>query len=318
MRFRYSIPILAAALLLGACDHPTNSGYQGFAEGEYVLVASPYAGGLQQLSVTRGETIAAGAPLFALEQGNEAAARREAEDRLRAAQARLDNLRGAQRPAQLDALEAQAREAEAARALSATQLERERALFAQKFIAQARLDEALTGLRRSEAQLAQIKAEIRLARSSIGRNAEVAAARADVDAARAVLAQAEWRLGQRSVPAPVAGLVHDTFYVAGEWVPAGTPVVSILPPANIKLRFFVPEMVVGALRIGQRVSIHCDGCGTPINAAVSYVSIEPEYTPPIIYSRESRAKLVFLVEARPAFEDAVRLKPGQPVDVILQ
>ena len=317
MRMPRLIVTLVLAFCLGGCGPTPDAPYQGYAEGEYVLVASPYAGALQQLAVTRGQEITAGADLFVLEQGNEIAARREAEERLRSAQARLDDLRAAQRPAQIDALDAQLRDAEEARALSASQLERNRKLFEQEFISQAVLDEGITRLRRDEAHLAQIKAQIRLAQASVGRSGEVAAAKAEVEAARAVLEQADWRLGQKSVPAPAAGLVQDTFYVPGEWVPAGKPVVSILPPANIKLRFYVPESVVGALRIGQHLSVNCDGCARPVAATVRYISTEPEYTPPVIYSRESRAKLVFLVEARPSIEDAVQLKPGQPVDVRL-
>jgi len=317
MRMPRLMLTLGLASCLGGCGPTPDAPYQGYAEGEYVLVASPYAGALQQLAVTRGQQITSGADLFVLEQGNEIAARREAEERLRSAQARLDNLRAAQRPAQLDALQAQLRDAEEARALSASQLKRNRTLFEQEFISQAVLDEGITRLRRDEAHLAQVNAQIRLAQASVGRSGEVAAAKAEVEAARAVLEQADWRLGQKSVPAPATGLVQNTFYVPGEWVPAGKPVVSILPPANIKLRFYVPETAVGALRIGQSLSVSCDGCASPVAATLRYISTEPEYTPPVIYSRESRAKLVFLVEARPSIEDAIRLKPGQPVDVML-
>jgi HlyD family secretion protein len=138
-----------------------------------------------------------------------------------------------------------------------------------------------------------------------------------VDAARAQLAQNQWRLDQKAQAAPEAALVQDTFFSQGEWVPAGNPIVSLLPPRNIKLRFFVPEQRVGSLKLGQPVTVACDGCGAPIPAAISFVSPAPEYTPPVIYSKESRAKLVFLVEAKPKPEEAVRLHPGQPVDVAL-
>ena len=112
-------------------------------------------------------------------------------------------------------------------------------------------------------------------------------------------------------------LVHDTLYSEGEWVAAGNPVVSLLPPGNLKMRFFVPETVVGALKMGQEVRAACDGCGAAIAAKISYISRQAEFTPPVIFSREQRAKLVFLVEARPAPADAARLKPGQPLDVTL-
>jgi HlyD family secretion protein len=115
----------------------------------------------------------------------------------------------------------------------------------------------------------------------------------------------------------VAGVVTDTLFVKGEWVPAGSPVVAILPPANVKVRFFVPEPKLGAVKVGQKVSVACDACGNPLEATVSFVAPQAEFTPPVIYSKDSRAKLVFLVEARPDPADAARLHPGQPVDVTL-
>jgi HlyD family secretion protein len=120
------------------------------------------------------------------------------------------------------------------------------------------------------------------------------------------------------VQSPVAGLVQDTYYVLGEWVNANAPVVSLLPPQNIKVRFFVEERRVGAVKVGQAVTITCDGCPAPVTATVSYISPQAEFTPPVIYSQEQRAKLVFLLEARPAAEDAVRLHPGQPVEIKFQ
>ena len=156
---------------------------------------------------------------------------------------------------------------------------------------------------------------------AIGRDREIAAAQADVESARAVLSQSDWRLAQRAIGvpagAPAKTLVHDTFYAEGEWVAAGNPVVSLLPPGNLKLRFFVPETALGGLKIGQAVRAVCDGCSAPIMAKISYISRQAEFTPPVIYSRDQRAKLVFLVEARPEPGDAAKLKPGQPLDVFL-
>jgi len=126
---------------------------------------------------------------------------------------------------------------------------------------------------------------------------------------------AEWRLAQKSVVAPAAGTVQDTFFVEGEWVPAGRPVASILPPGNVKARFYVPEAALATLKLGQAVQISCDGCAAPLRATLSYVSTQAEYAPPNLYSKESRAKLVFLAEARP--DGASTLRPGQPVDVKL-
>jgi HlyD family secretion protein len=303
-------------LTLTGCEEEPSSSLHGYAEGEYVQVASPYAGQLETLDVARGDQVQAGTELFRLEQGNERAARDEAQERLRESEARLENLRKSQRPAEIDALRAEAARIEAARALSKIQLKREQQLFDRGVTPQSRLDEAQTNLKSDEAQLAQVQAQIKLASESVGRDQEVAGAEADVDAIRAELEQAQWRLDQKTQNAPVTGLVHDTFYVQGEWVPAGKPIVSLLPPANIKLRFFVPETMVGQVHIGRSLNVRCDGCGAFIPAQVSYVSTQPEYTPPVIYSRELRAKLVFMVEARPVPAQAIRLKPGQPVDII--
>ena len=312
---RLSIIVVVALAFTGCQEEPV-AALHGYAEGEYVLVASPYAGQLENLNVARGDQIQAGIELFRLEQGNEAAARNEAEERLRESQARLENLRKAQRPAAIDALRAEAAQIDAARTLSMIQLKREQQLFDKGVTSQSRLDEAQTNLQRDEARRAQVQAQIKLALQSVGRAQEVIAAEAEVDAARAVLEQAQWRLDQKTLRAPVTGLVHDTFYVQGEWVPAGKPVVSLLPPGNIKLRFFVPETDVGHIHIGAALTVRCDGCGASIPAQVSYVSTQPEYTPPVIYSRELRSKLVFMVEAKPAPAQATRLKPGQPVDVM--
>lgn len=118
--------------------------------------------------------------------------------------------------------------------------------------------------------------------------------------------------------APRAGLVYDTLYREGEWIAAGSPVVRLLPPQNIKVRFFVPEAVVGGLAPGRAVSLHCDGCAADVPAAISFISSESEYTPPVIYSNETRVKLVYMIEARPSPGDAPKLHPGQPLEVRLQ
>lgn len=306
--------LLASCLALVSCQQSAPQGFQGYAEGEFVRVASSFAGRLERLHVRRGDEVKAGAPLFALESENEAAGRREAEQRLRAAEAQLANLQKGRRPTELAAIEAQLDQAQAALKLSQSQLRRSEQLVAQNFISKEKLDEARTAYERDRAHVEQLKADLATARLS-ARQDEIRAARASVEAAQAALAQAEWRLEQKSVRAPVGGLVADTLFVKGEWVPAGAPVATLLPPENIKVRFFVPEPQLGALRLGQSVVVACDGCPAAIPARITFVSPRAEFTPPVIYSRENRAKLVFLIEARPAPEDAPKLHPGQPLDV---
>jgi HlyD family secretion protein len=312
-----SFLVLASCALLASCSERGAAPFQGYAEGEFVLVAAPFGGRLEKRYVNRGEEVEAGKPLFALEQENEKAARQEAEEHVRNAEAKLANIAAGRRKPEIDAVTAQEAQAAAARELSERQLKQQKALFEKGFLSQSGMDAARGNYDRDIARVAEMEAQIRLARMAIGRDKEIAAAQADVEAARAVLAQSEWRLQQRAIASTARALVHDTYYSEGEWVNAGSPVVSLLPPGNLKMRFFVPETAVGALRMGQDVRAVCDGCGAPIPAKISYISRQAEFTPPVLYSREQRAKLVFLIEARPAPADAAKLKPGQPLDVSL-
>ncbi len=306
----------AAALLLAACAGGGDAPITGYIEGEYLRIAAPFAGTLQQLAVKRGAQVVLGAPLFALERENETAARREAAERLAGAEARLANLQTGKRPPEVEAVAEQLQQARAARDLSAANFKRQQELFASKFVSAAVVDDARAQLKRDEAHVAELTAAVQTTKLP-ARVDEIRAAEADARAAREVLAQSDWRLAQRAVAAPAAALVHDTYYTVGDFVPAGSPVVSLLPPGNVKARFYVAEPVLARMRAGVEVRLACDGCGAPIPATVDYVSNRAEFTPPVLYSKENRAKLVFLVEARPAAVDAAKLKPGQPVDVAL-
>ena len=308
---------IVVLVMLAACTQEKAAFYQGYAEAEQVRVAAPFAGTLQALSVKRGTQVKTGDALFALEQENEAAARREAEERLKNAQAQLANLQKGRRAPELDTIRAQLAQAETGLKLSAAQLKRREQLVAQNFVSRESLDEVRSAYERDREHVSELKAQLETAKLA-ARPDEIMAAQYNVEAAKAALAQAEWKLGQKTVKAPVTGLVQDTYYVTGEWVNANQPVVSLLPPQNIKLRFFVEERHLGAVKTGQPVSVTCDGCGAPITAQVSFISSQAEFTPPVIYSREERAKLVFLIEARMAPEDAVKLHPGQPVEVRLE
>jgi len=308
--------ILFLGINLSGCEKPANDSWQGYIEGEFVLLASPYAGQVQKLYVHRGDTVELGKPVFALEQESERAARTEAEQRLRTSQAKLENLQATvRRKAEIEALRAEIRQARAARELAMSQYAQQEKLFRNGFITQARLDEARAARDRDVARVVETEAQLRTALQPLGREAELRAAEGDIAAAQAALAQAAWKLEQKSVAAPVSGLVQDTFFVEGEWVPAGRPVVSLLPPGNVKARFYVPEASLSGIAIGRQLQVGCDGCPAPIPGKVSFVSSQAEYTPPVLYSKESRSKLMFLVEAR---LEGSGLRPGQPVDVRLK
>ncbi len=298
------------------CRHETPSLFQGYAEGEYVYVASPIAGRLEELAVSRGQQVKAGAVLFTLERDFEQAALREAEQELARAESRLADLVKGQRPSEIRAIEARLNQARSSFALAEKEWRRRQNLFRQKTISAEERDQAQTVFERERQAVAEISAELATARLG-ARSDQVQAARAEAAGAEERLAQSRWTFDQKQRQAPRAGLVFDTLFRPGEQVAAGRPVVILLPPENIKIRFFVPEPVVGTLAVGQPVTVSFDGAAAPITAAISFISPQAEYTPPVIFSRETRSKLVFMIEARPDVRDAPLLHPGQPVDVRL-
>ncbi len=302
---------LAAGLL--GCPAADALMLQGYVEGEYVRIAPAVEGRLRTLAVARGDRVAMGALLFTLEETRLAAMRAESAASLARAEAELADLRRARRPEEITAIEAERNEAAAALRLSTTQLARQEHLVAEGDSPRERLDESQAAQQRDAARLAAVEAQLALARQA-GSDEQIRAAAAAVEAAAAALAQAEWQLAQMAAVAPEAGLVTNTFHEPGEWVVAGAPVVELLPPQKVKLRFFVPETELAAIRLGAAVGVTCDGC-PELTAEITYVAPEAEFTPPVIYSQETRAKLVFLVEAHPREDAPAPLHPGQPVTV---
>lgn len=310
-----SVGFLIAAFFAG-CQSAEEERYQGYVEGEPVMVAAQQNGQLTSLTVQRGDEVKAGTPLFSQDQATEAAGVSQAQAQLAQAQAQLSNLASGKRPPEIAVIEAQLKDAEARLELSAEQLGRQEALVAKGFVSAESLDRARTQLARDQAGVAQMKAQLASARLP-GRKDERASAQAQVLASQAALEQSTIRLEQKSQLSPVSGRVQDIYFRSGEWAAPGQPVVSILPPENIKVRFFVPETSLGALRTGQAVAIQCDGCPAAVSATIRFISATAEYTPPVLYSEKNRHRLVYLVEAWPQPKDAAQLHPGQPVSVSL-
>ncbi len=306
--------LAALALLAASCTKPADPWWSGYVEGDYVAVAAPIGGALATLAVRRGQVVARGTPLFALDSAAERAAREEASARAQSALAQAANTDKGRRREEIAVTEAQLAQARAQAALAASEFARVQQLVAQGFLSPSRLDDARTAAEQSRARGEELTAALRVARLP-ARSDERLAADALAEAARAALSQQQWREQQKQQTAPADAVVADTYFRVGEWVNAGVPVVSLLPPGAVRARFFVPEAELGALKVGQAVELRCDGCGAPIAARVDFIATRAEYTPPVIYSNAQRARLVFMVEARPDAKDAERLKPGQPVDV---
>jgi len=261
-------------LLLAGCEKSHEGTWLGYAAGDNAFVAAPTAGWVTQLYVERGAWVKKGETLFILDDTSQAAARDAAVAAIAEAQGQMG-----QAEANLD--------------LAKKQLERQQGLLRSDATSRQAYDEAKSAYDGAMAQVAQIVA--------------------NENAARATLANAAYQLSQRSIVALTHGRVQDIYFRPGEYVPAMTPVVSVLPPENVYVRFFVPEDQFSRIRLGQKVKVHCDGCPGNIVATVSFIASQEEFTPPVIFSNQSRQQLVFKVEARAP--GGLKLNPGQPVDV---
>lgn len=305
---------VATLLLLAGCAQKSTPGFQGYIEGKFVYVSSPESGRLDHLLVTRGETIAVSQPLFALDADPEAAAMRQAQQVLKSSQAKLADLEAGKRPEEVDVTRAQLEQAQAQQKQAQSILTSDEAQYRSGGIPQTDLISAQATSDVSAARVQELKADLAVD-ALPAREQQIRAQNQQVAADRATLAEAAWRLQQKQIASPRQGLVFDTIYREGEWVAAGNPIVELLPPENVEVRFFVPEPVVGQLRMGQDVVVHCDGCSAPVAAKVTFISTQSEYTPPVIYSNENRSKLVFMIIAKPDPGDAAKLHPGQPIEV---
>jgi len=305
---------LAVMGSFSGCDKQASDTFQGYIEGEYVYVASPLAGQLEELSVQRGAQVKQGDPLFGLECGSELAAQAAATKRLEEGKSKLEDTRKGMRETEIAGLEAQLNQSRAALVLSEKEFVRQTDLVRSGASSPQDLDRARSARDQDRQRVSHQEADLKTAQLG-SRSDQVAAAEANMRALEASLAKANWDLSQKRQSAPQAAFVFDTLYRTGEWVQAGRPVVVLLPPHNIKVRTFVPEARVGSIHAGDRVQVVVDGVKGEFVGAVSYISPKAEYTPPVIYSQESRNKLVFMIEA--TFEPAVaaQLHPGQPVDV---
>ena len=306
-----AIPLVAS--LFGACAPPPLA--VGYVEGEYVLIAPVETAQIVSLGVARGDRVEPGQMLVELEQRDADIAVARAQATLAQAESRLGDLRLGRRPEEIDVIAATLHSARAQAEEAGRVVERQEDLVAKGIAPQSVLDDARTARDMALAAVEQAEANLAVAKLP-ARDDQIAAAEASVAEAAAALESAEWRLGKRMLSAPSDGVVADIIRNPGELAGPQAPVLSVLPDGAVKLRLYVPETSLGSIEAGTSLSFRCDGCDDGMTATVTYVADEPEFTPPVIYSLESRQKLVWLVEARPD-ASAARLKPGQIVDAEL-
>ena len=295
--------ILGAVILIAAQGRPARL-LSGYVEGEPLYLASPIAGQLTEVDVARGQRVAAGAPLFVVDTRTLAAQQQQATGQV--TEARSAATAAGQTQSQLEAQVAAAK-ANAGEADREAQRMQRLLRLGDGAVSQQEADKARTAAETAHAQLQAAQ------RQADAAAAQTASAAGRLGQAEGVSADAAARLGQAAPRAPTAARVEDVFFQTGEWAAANQPVVSLLPDERVRLRFFVPEREVARYRIGRQVRFACDGCAPGLTATINYVAPRAEFTPPVIYSLQSRDRLVFLVEALPA--NPRNLTPGQPVDV---
>lgn len=306
--------LIGATLFISGCDEYRTNEFPGYMEADLVLVGSEQGGRVETLSVTEGDSVEKAAPIFTLESTEQEAEVAAARARVTEAEARLADARQQmQRPSEIEVLEASLAQAKAMLVQSHLNLDRTQTLFDKNWVSKAQLDEATAQHDRNEAAVAEAERRIKAAKLP-NRSDLIDAAAASVEAARHSLEQAEKARAKRKVFAPVSGTIEEVYFRPGEVVNAGQAVVAMLPPGNLKVRFFVQEPVRAGLHVDQVVNVTCDGCTGGLTAKISFIAREAEFTPPVIFSREQREKLVFLIEARPS-EATARLTAGQPVTV---
>lgn len=312
MSFLCALPL--AGMLFSACAAPPPLAV-GYVEGDFVLVAPVEMARIETLATRQGDRVTAGQPLAALQADDARHAVAEARAALAQAEAQLADLRQGRRPEEIAVLEATLRSAAAQAAEARRVLDRTRDLSRRGIAAAADLERTETALEQADAAVGQAEANLAVARLP-ARDETIRAAEGQVERAGAALEQAEWRLGQRAIVAPADGRITEVIRHPGEMAGPTAPILSLLPDGGTRLKLYVAEPQFSSVGIGTRLSVRCDGCPDGLTARVSYASPEPEFTPPVIYSLETRQKLVHLVEARPE-GDAAALKPGQIVDVSL-
>ncbi|MCA8902317.1 MAG: HlyD family efflux transporter periplasmic adaptor subunit [Hyphomonas sp.] len=305
--------LILGALLLAACSQQDGpKPHIGYVEADWVYVAAPQGGWIVGQPVREGDKVQTGDLLFRLDETAQEAALAEAEARIRQSEAEVRNLSTGARTAEIRALEARLREAQARLTQAIAERDRLTPLIEDGIVASSRADTIEAEVDAANASVDALKQDIAVARLA-ARPAVQDAAAAATESAKAASESATYLLQQRSIVAGIDGSVEDIFLRPGEYAVPGAPVLALLPQDGLIVRFFVPQAELPSIRLGTPVRIVADGLGAPFEAPVSYISPQAEYTPPVIYSRDARQKLVFAVEARVSASSG--LHPGLPVEV---
>jgi len=302
--------IVVISAVLPGFGEPLVIEYNGYAEGDYVYVAPAAVGRITVIQAQEGQNVVAGETLFQSDDSHQAATLHTAQAQVAVALANLENLATGGREEEIDVILASLDQARADQHLARTTLERSQRLLVGGSVSQARVDADSASLQSADARVAQLQAQLSVAELP-ARSAQRIAAEATLEAARAQLDDARSALEDRTVEAPIGGRVDKVYYERGEVAVAGAPVVSILPPESLRALFFIPESDRAKIELGEVFDVSCSGCASDVAARLTRIAATPQFTPPIIYSRDERSRLVFRAEA--LLENPGDLLPGQPL-----
>jgi len=306
--------LCGVAAILTACTQKADNSYSGYVEAQPVSIAAPQSGWLTMVRVDRGDVIRTDQPLFSLDSTPQQAALAGAQNRATAAAATASDLGKGARAADIAPLLAQRKQAQAQLDLARTNEARYAQLQPQGYVSPAQMDNLRAATRSAQADLDAIDKQI-AEKQLAAREDQLRAAQAQAEAAKSDMTQAQWTVNDRDVKSRLEGRVDERLREPGEFVAAGSAVLTVLPKGREFVRFYVPQADLPKLRVGQGVSITCDNCGAGLHGRIRFISQVAEFTPPVIYSVKERQKLMFLIEATPDNPDALRA--GQPVDVRL-
>lgn len=309
--------LLLPLIIFGGCQRSDTQTYSGYAEGEFVNLSSTQSGKLDKLFVKRGDHVSVNKNLFALECDNEILSLKQAQADLSAAEATLKDYTKGERPEEIRVIEAQLSQAAANADNADKQFKRNKELYPLNAVSKNQLDDSEALAKATDAKVKELNNALSVAKLS-KRTDQIAAQEKRVEQLRSAVKLAQWKVNEKGVKSRYNALVFDTLYREGEFVPQGGIIIRILPPENIKIRFFVPQSISEKMQIGDKLSIVSRSDGKAIPANITYISPEAEYTPPIIYSNETKEKLTYMIEAYPQKNYAAQLHPGQPVEVSLE
>lgn len=265
-------------LIIAACNNNSVE-FPGYVEGQYIYISSPYSGLLYTLNVRSGDVVSKNQALYSLDPYPE-------QDELLEAQARTDQAK------------AEEKKMLANYNFQKSIYDRKKGLFKKKVISQEEFDSATSQFQQADSGWL--------------------AAQSNIQALSQRQKKIVWVMKQKKPISPSAGIIFDVFYKKGENVPNNSPVLALLPSNAIKIIFYCPEMMLGQIKLNQVISVDCDICSGPIDAKITYISTQAEFTPPVLYSKEVRSKLSYRIEALPLSTEAIVLHPGEPITVRLK